>query len=350
MKTRTKIIIAIALAAGAVLAARASYVHEHRVAKPTPAVQTNPVAKPTPMAPAAALNPMAIAAIQARSYPGSAIAVSQDLGEQGGYRSRVVSYQSDGLKINALLAIPDGTPPSGGWPAIVFNHGYIIPSQYSTINSYKTWVAALAKAGFVVVKPDYRGNAQSQGQPEGGHFSPVYAYDVLNAVASIKQFPGVNPSRIGVFGHSMGGHEALRAIVATRDIKATVFAAGVVGSFYDIFYNWPNSPAPGDQPLALVQGKRQALVDKYGDPKANPDFWNSTSAINYVSVVAGPVEVNQDVSDAVVPKTFADHLVAALQAAHKPVEYYTYPGNDHNFTSSFNLLMQRSIDFYRANL
>ena len=105
----------------------------------------------------------------------------------------------------------------------------------------------------------------------------------------------------------------------------------MVGSFYDIFYNWPSAPDLTDQPLALTQGIRQNLINKYGDPKTDPNFWNSASAINYVANITGPVEVNQDVGDSVVPKIFADHLVAALQADHKSVEYYTYPGDDHNF-------------------
>lgn len=331
-----------------------SYHHPYQP-PPTPSVATKvtppvPAVPVAPTAPVAPLDPLTIAAIRARTYTASAFTVVSNLGEKGGYSSQVVSYQSDGLTIYALLDTPDGTVPAGGWPVIIFNHGYIVPSSYSTTTSYASWAGALAKGGFMVIKPDYRGNGGSQGQPEGGHFSPVYAYDVLNLVASIKNLTGANPARVGMFGHSMGGHETLRAIVTSSQIKASVIAAGVVGSFNDIFYNWPNSPAPSDQPLALVQGKRQALLDKYGDPKSNPDFWNSASAINFVSNIAGPVQVNHDVSDSVVPKMFADHLVSALQAANKPVTYYIYPGNDHNFRSSFSLLMQRSISFYQANL
>lgn len=344
-----KLRIGITIAAVVALVAASGLVWWHQRPKPTSprssqsSSQAKSAAKPE-------LDPMAIDAIQQRSYPGSQVVLAKDLGEQGGYHSQIAAYQSDGFSIDALLAIPDSAMPSGGWPVIIFNHGYIDPSAYSTTSSYATWVAALAKGGFMVIKPDYRGNDRSQGQPEGGHFSPVYAYDVLNLVASVKNISGANPNRIGMFGHSMGGHETLRALVSSNQIKASVIAAGVVGSFNDIFYNWPNSPAPNDQPTALVQGKRQALIAKYGDPKANPDFWNQASAINYVSSVAGPVQVDVGTADAVVPKLFSDHLVQALQAAGKPVEYYTYPGADHNFSPGFNLLMSRSIAFFRAHL
>src|SRR5674476_754499 len=118
-------------------------------------------------------------------------------------------------------------------------------------------------------------------------------------------------------------------MVIARDIKATAIMNGVVGSFYDMFYNWPGNEDLTDQPLALVQGIRQHLIDQYGTPKTNPTFWDSASAINYVSAVTSAVQVNQDSGDTSVPALFSDHLVVALQAAHKSVQYYPYPGNDH---------------------
>jgi len=39
------------------------------------------------------------------------------------YTSYLTSYDSDGLKINGLLTIPNGETPANGWPAIVFVHG-----------------------------------------------------------------------------------------------------------------------------------------------------------------------------------------------------------------------------------
>ncbi len=44
------------------------------------------------------------------------------------YTEYLTSYDSDGLKINGLLTKPTGEVPAGGWPAIVFVHGYIPPN------------------------------------------------------------------------------------------------------------------------------------------------------------------------------------------------------------------------------
>lgn len=304
-----------------------------------------PTATPSP-----APDAFTIDGLRARDYQGGPIATERDLGGQSGYRNSVVSYQSDGLKIYALMSVPNGPKPAGGWPVIIFNHGYINPANYQTNGSeYREFIATFARAGYVVIKPDYRGHGQSQGAPEGGHFSVDYAIDELNLIASIKQDADLNAGRIGLFGHSMGGHVALRTIVVSKDVKATVLMAGVVGSFEDIFYNWPHSPVTTDLP-AVVQTMRQNLIAKYGTPKTNPDFWNKASAIHYVRDVTGAVQINQDADDSVVPKIFADHLNTVMTAAHKPVEYYVYPGDDHQFIQNRALLLQRAVAFYKAHL
>ena len=85
--------------------------------------------------PDACTSPLSIVNERKRSYPGSALTVRQTLRAGSNYSRQVVSYQSDGLRINALLTVPSGTPPKGGWPAIVFNHGYIPPNEYRTTES-----------------------------------------------------------------------------------------------------------------------------------------------------------------------------------------------------------------------
>src|SRR3989344_1756082 len=77
-------------------------------------------------------HPFSIQALRERSYPGSDITVHQTLEAGRNYQRYLASYQSDGLKIYGLLTIPNGAPPDSGFPAIVFNHGSIPPTQYKT--------------------------------------------------------------------------------------------------------------------------------------------------------------------------------------------------------------------------
>ncbi|HRE27017.1 MAG TPA: hypothetical protein PK954_10320, partial [Anaerolineales bacterium] len=67
------------------------------------------------------LHPMSIAAARLNDYAGSDLVVEQELDPGVNYQRYYVSYLSEGLKIYALLTIPNGEPPATGWPAIAFN-------------------------------------------------------------------------------------------------------------------------------------------------------------------------------------------------------------------------------------
>lgn len=340
-------IFALATAAIVLLVAVGYIIVRSSARRPAIELPTTQIAVPVQ----AELDPIRIEAIRSRGYQASQIQVEQNLGSSEGYNNQVVSYTSDGLKQYAQMFTPLGNAPIGGWPVIVLNHGYVNPSEYQTTNSptYQNLMAQLARAGFVVIKPDYRGHASSQGTPEGGHFSPVYTYDVLNLVASLQQYSLVNPNRIGMIGHSLGGHVSLRAAVSSPAIKATAYLSGVVGSISDILYNWPNSPMPSDLP-SVVQSKREELLNKYGDPKSNPNFWDSASAINYVKYITGVSLVYTSTNDGVVPPSFSQRLTDALRQASKPVDFFTTPGNDHLFAQNQAAVVSHIVEFFKGNL
>ncbi len=304
------------------------------------ATPTNtPTPTPTP-------NPLNIEWLRQQSYPGSTLTIEQELAPGPNYKQYIASYQSDGNKNYGLLTIPTGAKPSTGWPAIILNHGYIPPNVYSTTDSYISHVRALARSGYVVFKPDYRGNDNSAGQAAGGYASPAYTVDVLNALASVKKLPDVDPNRIGMWGHSMGGMVTLRAMVISKDIKAGVIWSGVVASYADLLTKWrrPQSeviatPPPGRR-------WRTEFIETYGAPEENPVFWNSISPINYVSDISGPLQLHHGTNDADVPIEFSESLNQAMQAAGQTVEYYAYNGDNHNLLNNWGTAMRRTIEFF----
>jgi dipeptidyl aminopeptidase/acylaminoacyl peptidase len=296
------------------------------------------------------LNPLSIEAMRHKNYPGSKITIEQTLPDMPDYKQYIASYLSDGLKIYGLLTIPMGTPPKGGFPAIIFNHGYIPPEQYVTTERYVAYVDGFAKNGYIVFKPDYRGNGNSEGQLEGAYYSPAYTDDVLNALASIKQYSGVNPAKIGMWGHSMGGNITLRSLVVnTKDIKAAVIWGGVVGSYNNLLNNWHRAApfVPSARELTLRNRGRQSLISKYGTPVQNPAFWNTIDPTAFINDINAPVQLDAGGADEEVPVAFSQSLYAKLKAAGKTAEFYTYPGADHNISGpGFDLAMQRSVAFF----
>src|SRR2546428_11541913 len=208
---------------------------------PGPAVSVfAPAATPrrTALPAAKTLNPLASDARSQRDYPGSDLVVEQTLAPGSNYRRSVASYRSDGLKIFGLLTVPNGRKPAAGWPVIIFNHGYIPPSQYRTTERYVAYVDGFASHGYIVFKPDYRGHGSSEGQPSSAYGSPGYTVDVLNAVTTLQRYPEADPNRIGMWGHSLGGNITLRALAIDQRIKV----AGVLGG---------GPPPPPDPPPQL---------------------------------------------------------------------------------------------------
>ena len=76
------------------------------------------------------------------------------------------------------------------------------------------------------------------------------AIDVLNLVAIIKSTGGqpgpletVDPQRIGMWGHSMGGGVTTRVITVSPDVKAAVLYSAMSGDEaknYEAIGNWSN--------------------------------------------------------------------------------------------------------------
>lgn len=286
-----------------------------------------------------------------REYPGSDITIEETLEPGVNYQRYLASYQSEGLKIYALLTVPNGERPPTGWPVIVFNHGFIPPAQYRTTERYVAYVDWLARSGYIVFRSDYRGHANSEGIATGAYGSPNYVIDVLNAAASMKRYPDADPDRIGMWGHSMGGYITLRSMVITRDIKAGVVWAGVVGSYPDLISRWRRGPTPNPSLTTTPSPGRRwrtGLIETYGPPEENPEFWNSISANAFLDDLSGPLQLHHGTADTSVPLEFSETLYQQVLAAGKTVEFYTYEGDNHNLAGYFSMAMQRTIEFFNT--
>ena len=288
-------------------------------------------------------HPLQIDAMRARAYPGSDVVIEAVLDPGSNYSRYYVSYLSEGLKIYALLTVPNGARPPTGWPVIIFNHGYIPPDVYRTTERYIAYVDEIASSGYIVFRPDYRGHDRSEGVAGGGYTQPNYTVDVLNATASMKRHPDADPNRIGMWGHSMGGYITLRSMVISQDIKAGVIWAGVVAPYPDLFTRWnagarPTSPSPGSWVYSLEQA--------YGSVQANAEFWNSISANAYVDTLNRPVQLHHGTADHDVPWEFSEMLYDEMLAANQAAEFYLYEGDNHNISINFSLAMQRTIEFF----
>jgi dipeptidyl aminopeptidase/acylaminoacyl peptidase len=292
------------------------------------------------------LHPLSIASMRSQNYTGSDIFIERELEKGRNYRRYYAYYFSGSLKIYGLLTIPESAVPEAGWPAILFNHGYIPPDVYRTTERYINYVDRLASSGYIVFRIDYRGHDQSEGEASGAYGDPGYEIDVLNAIASLKKHPQVDPDRIGLWGHSMGGYLTLRAMVISKEVEAGVIWSGVVASYPEMLYNWRRTGSFTPSPSSRGVGWRSLWIGEFGTPEQNPEFWNSISATTYLDDLSGPLQLHHGTEDEDVPVEFSIRLAEQARAAGRIADLYIYEGDNHNISKYFTLAMDRTIAFY----
>lgn len=286
-----------------------------------------------------------------RSYH-SSLGELQLYNENRNYSSFLTSYISDGLRINGLLTIPAGEQPPGGWPAVVFVHGYIPPTSYNTTENYIAYVDYLARNGFVVFKIDLRGHGKSEGQAGGAYYSSDYVVDVLNAYSALKDSDFVNADKVGIWGHSMAGNVTLRAFVAQQNIPAVSIWAGAVYTYKDFAklgiqdgsYRPPTNQTER-------QRKREQLRLLYGEPDDGNAFWELVAPTNYFDGVSGAIQLNHSVDDDVVDIEYSRGLDRILENTSIFHEFNEYNSGGHNIEDpSFAPAMENTVKFFKKYL
>ncbi len=131
--------------------------------------------------------------------------------------STEVSLQmDDGVSLAATLYLPDGTPPAGGWPAVMLFHG---------LGGTRASMAPIAQGflvnqGYAVLAYDARGHGASGGLVTLD--GPRELADLREAFESFTSRADVSDTQIGAMGFSLGGGAVLRAAVEGIPFKAIV--------------------------------------------------------------------------------------------------------------------------------
>ena len=284
-------------------------------------------------------------------YQGSPLKKVSVLGPAHGVQRAIISFSvpADGLTEYGLMTTPNTPPPVSGYPVIILLHGYIQPAAYSTKKAYLPDMEFYSQHGFVVVKPDLRGQGLSihQGKPEGAYYSMAYNTDILSLVASVKQTPGLNAGDLSLWGHSMGAYLALRAAVLSPDIKNVILLSGPVGNVQDMFSSYtPRSDVAN--PVAFSIQKK--VLKQYGTPLTNPNFWYYTSPLNFLADIHAFIQIHVGAKDRVVPPKFSADLNLALNQLGLAHQYFVYPTGNHGLLAQRPQIDARSLQILQNSL
>ncbi|HET7529172.1 MAG TPA: alpha/beta fold hydrolase [Candidatus Saccharimonadales bacterium] len=283
-------------------------------------------------------------------YYSSPIRIYKDLGKKDGLHQQEFEYdvKDDGLTEYGLVVKPSSCS-SGGCPVLILLHGYINPRRYRTDRDYLSDMEFYARHGFLVVKPDLRGQGLSihSGSPVSAYYSIGYNTDVMSLISAIKQTKGMDASNISLWGHSLGAYIALRAAVLSPDIKNTILLSGPVDSLEEMYITYL-PPSDENNPNALAD--RANMFAKYGTPAENPSFWRDASPIYFLSHIKGRVQIHVGLRDTVVAPKFSADLNSALNKAGISHQYYTYPDGRHSLWPQRSQIYSRSLRLLEEGL
>lgn len=282
---------------------------------------------------------LSIPGLRSRSFQAEGFKLLDTVTANKGLYAQEFSFRSEGYLVYGLIERPVGEPPEAGWPVIVLAHGHIPPKAYSTERNYRLVSQYYAKGGFLVVKPDYRGHGRSQGDSEGtASWIFDYTVDSLNLTKEIKSIPDADSHNIFLYGHSMGGEIALRALmVDSNTFKGATLWAAMSEDFPENLMYYVGRSADGRK-------RFQSRIDEV----FTEDQYKILSLSPYLDSIKTPLLIHHGTSDESVPYSWSTALTKKLDAVNVDYTFYSYPEENHNISHSFYKVLDKDMEFFRT--
>jgi uncharacterized protein len=259
-------------------------------------------------------------ALASRVYGQGKLTIEYTWQQEKEFTRYYITYDSDGLTIHGFVNIPVGKGP---FPVVIALHGYIESGIYKTMDYSTRYADAIAKNGYIVLHPNMRGFPPSDGPTGHAHdYLTGYTVDVLNLLAYVRKeagqkgsiFANADISRLGIWGHSIGGGIALRVVDLVPEIKAALLYA----------------------PVSQRYTNSSAGFDIYDLTKTNAAF-----------------SVHQGTADPTVNPSGTQKLCSDLKAAGRVYQCFFYEGAVHTFYAQGKddpVLIRRTVDFFNGIL
>lgn len=222
----------------------------------------------------------------------------------------------DGWKIEGFFTKPLDWQPGKKYPMILMIHGG--PNGMWGPN-WDLTAQCFAAHGWAVLRINPRGSSGYGEAFQRGvykQFGGKAYQDLMNGVdAALKEYPWVDPSRLGVTGHSYGGFMTNWIIGHTTRFKAAVAQSGMTDFISD------------DSARDAFYGHARDFGVQFWD---DPDVFWKNSPLLYAKNVKTPTLFLQGMVDMRVPEEQAEEYFRALNHFGIPTELVLFPGESHD--------------------
>lgn len=308
------------------------------IPKVTPSQIPSPTIPPIPTVDSYA--GLRIKELAARSYGGGELNIIDTLEVNDDFTRYLITYPSDGLNIYGYMNVPN---EGFKFPVALVLHGYIDPSEYQVVTYTARYASDLARAGYLVIHPNFRNYPPSDSAPLP--FRVDYAIDVLNLIAIIRKQSSdsagylrrANVDDISLWGHSMGGGITLRVITVNNEeyLRAAVLY-GSMSADEEKNYSRIDFWCQGTCADFELATPKETLLD--------------ISPLYHLERINAAVSIHHSEDDDVVPPEWSNELCKSLLALNHDVECFTYSGVPHTFRGPADTLFtQRVIEFFNRN-
>jgi len=274
---------------------------------------------------------------------GTGLTLEKVLADNASYTRHSIYYYSNNTKVSGIMNIPKGEGP---FPLLILNHGYIDPKIYTQGRGLKREQDYLARQGFAVLHTDYRGHGPSDANPDPTDIADGaigYSMDSANAILAVREanLPTVDATKVGMFGHSMGGGVTMNIATSRPDlIDAVVLYAPVNGDAWQNFLRWrADSDEAARETLAALKTRAE-----------NPSGWDAISYATRLANVDDPILLFQVTNDKDVPIPWSDAMPENLPPPGRATDQPLYRGEGHEFGLYWNDFMAKTADFFGRTL
>ncbi|WP_237561557.1 alpha/beta hydrolase family protein [Frateuria defendens] len=226
---------------------------------------------------------------------------------------------SDGMELEAILTLPPGRDQAN-LPMVLLPHGGPIGIQDDWF--YDGDAQFLASRGYLVLQVNYRGSGgRGADFRDAGNlkWGTRIQQDLIDGVKWAIDEHYADAKRVCVYGGSFGGYSALMAPIRAPGLfKCAVGYAGI----YDLGMMY----AKGD--IQERKSGRSYLTTVIGRDQAELDANSPDKLAGKLEV---PVLLIHGEDDQRAPFAQAKAMRAALDAAHKPYEWWSVSGEGHGF-------------------